>query len=165
MAAAVLIAKREGHDDDDDDEPADESTKAPVNNQFLAYVQETGEHRPLLYRKNGVLQGLEIELLKEIARRLGAHIVFKDAASLNYEEGAGIKRQADIICGVIPKTAEPPLGFSFSRAWATVTEGSIKQRVCFLFPSGSSRAAHIDHIIKALYEEDFVQKLAARGTK
>jgi hypothetical protein len=159
MAAASVIAKRE-----QGDEPVIEEEKIEKNEtQLLVYVREHQYRKPILYRQNGGLVGLEVEMLHEIARRLGKELMIADAASLGYEEKSGIKRKADIIAGAIIKTEEAPLGFSFSRAWATVTENRVKKMVCFLYPAGSSNAVHINRIISSLSAENFINR-RVKGT-
>jgi proton glutamate symport protein len=155
MVAASLIAKREQSDEPGivEEEQTEKSEK-----QLLVYVQESHNRKPLLYRQNGVLMGLEIELLHEIALRLDKQILIMDTAALGYEEGSRIKRKADIIAGAIMHTEEPPLGFFFSRAWATVTENNVKKQLCFLYPAGSSYAAHINGIINALNTNNFIKQ-------
>jgi hypothetical protein len=156
MAAASLIAKRERGD-----EPVIEEEKIEKNEtQLLVYVQEHQDRKPILYRQNGGLMGLEVEILHEIARRLDKDLMIVDAASLVYEEESEIKRRADIIAGAIIKTEEAPLGFSFSRAWAAITENHVKKLVCFLYPSGSSNAVHINGIISSLSAENFISRRA-----
>jgi proton glutamate symport protein len=163
MAATTLIAKRE-----QDDEPAieeEEQAQEGEKNRLLVYIQESQDRKPLLYRQAGALMGLEIDLLREIAQRLNKQVMIMDTAALGYEEGARIKRKADIIAGAIIQTEEAPLGFSFSRAWATITENNVKKPICFLYPAGSSAAVHINGIIRTLNAENFIRQRAKGGAR
>ncbi|MDR1390466.1 MAG: dicarboxylate/amino acid:cation symporter [Treponema sp.] len=154
MAAATLIAKRNQGNEPAVEEEQTENDK----NQLLVYIQEPHDRKPLLYRRDGVLMGLEIELLNKIAADLHKKIRIMDTAVLGYEEGAGIKRKADIIAGAVTRSEDAPLGFSFSRAWATITENNVKKPVCFLYPSGSSNAVHINGIIGSLNADNFIRR-------
>jgi proton glutamate symport protein len=168
MVATTLIAKKDRDDEPDieeKDEKEGEGREEPEKGGMVVYVQEPQDRPPFLYRRDGVLQGLEIEILREIARRLNKPVRIKDTAALGYEEGTRIKREADIIAGAIVKTEEAPLGFSFSRAWATVTEKGVKKPVCFLYPAGSSDAVYIDGIIKAINADNFLKRRVQGGEK
>ncbi|MDR2500459.1 MAG: cation:dicarboxylase symporter family transporter [Treponema sp.] len=161
MAAAALVSKRD-EDGKQDDEEADAELEetAEKKQHLLVYIQEKDDRPPILSRKGGRLQGLEIELLEEIARRLNKQLVLKDTKFLAYEEGAKIKRGADIVAGFVKKTAEPPLGFTFSRSWASFTEHNARKHLCFLIHSGSSDTVRIDEILEILNARQFIKSRA-----
>jgi proton glutamate symport protein len=164
MAAASLIAKRDQGDEPDVEEEEEEKEEIEENKKrLLVYVQEYRDRKPILYRQEGELTGLEIEMLREIARRLGKELRIMDTAALGYEEGSRIKRKADIIAGVIIKTEEAPLGYSFSRAWSIINEHHVKKMLCFLYPAGSSNAVHINGIIGSLNAENFINQAGKRN--
>jgi hypothetical protein len=168
MAATTLIAKRDEDKEEMEEEEAEaEAEEMAEKQRLLVYIQEKEDRQPLLSRgkRNGVLQGLEIDLLEEIARRLKKELVLKDTKTLGYEEAAKIKREADIIGGIVTKTPEVPFGFSFSRSWASFTENGAKKHLCFLLPAGSSDAVRIDGVLKTLNEQKFIKVRAGNITK
>jgi proton glutamate symport protein len=124
---------------------------------FVVYIQRSEDLPPFLYRRSGTLQGLEIEFLREVVRRLDRPLVLKDRAFLNGEEQAKIEVEADLIAGVIKRTEVHPKGFCFSRAWLAVKEPAEKKLLCFLLPPGSSESVRIDSIIKNLRTENFLK--------
>jgi proton glutamate symport protein len=180
MAAAALIAKVGNEDPPTIEESEEPSFEQPAldpappqgfdfeelrrtgtyervepKKPFLVYVQEIHDRPPILSRHNGTLQGLEIDLLKEIARRLNRTLVLKDIAALGYEGRTKAKQEADLIAGLIRRTQIQPRGFCFSRSWAAVREHGDKTLVCFLLPEGSSNIIQVDQIIKNLGKENF----------
>ncbi|MDR0569532.1 MAG: cation:dicarboxylase symporter family transporter [Spirochaetaceae bacterium] len=130
--------------------------------KFTVYVQEARDIPPILVRKNGVLQGMEIEFLKEIARRLNREISLKDAANLSETDQIKAKQSADLIAGVIKRTEDHPKGLCFSRSWAAVKELNEKRLICFLLPIGSPDLARIDGIIRNLRSENFLEEQKSR---
>jgi proton glutamate symport protein len=133
MVATTLVAKRDGEKKEAEkteiqeskfQEPAVQSPKdAPldelqltgryeriteIKTRFAVYVQEVRNMPPLLYRRNGVLQGMEIEFVKEIARRLNREIVLKDAAVLSEAEQTKAKHSADMIARRLHRNPEQP---------------------------------------------------------
>jgi proton glutamate symport protein len=161
MAATTLIAKRDGDEEEQEEEQEAEQEEEEKTRRLLVYLQEREERPPLLVRRQGEAPGgLEIELLREIAEKLDRKLDLKDTKFLDFEEGAKIKRGADIIAGVIKRTSDPPLGYSFSRPWATLTENGVKRHVCFLLPAASSDADRIDGILKLLNEQNFIKQKA-----
>jgi proton glutamate symport protein len=133
--------------------------------QFQVYIQATQERPPLLYRRNEILDGLEIQFLKEIARRLDRKFVLKDAAILSFEEMAKMTQTADVIGGAVIRTQEPPKDFCFSRSWVAVNEHGVKKQLCFLLPMEKPEATRINGIIEMLIAEGFLKSLAGSREK
>jgi proton glutamate symport protein len=133
--------------------------------QFQVYIQTAQERPPFLYRRNKILDGLEIKFLREIAQRLDRKFVLKDAAILNFEEKAKTTQAADIIGGAVIKTQEPPEGFCFSQSWAEEDIQGEKKQICFLLPVERPETASINSIIEILIKQDFFKSLAAAERK
>lgn len=122
-------------------------TERAGKRRFIVYIQERRDIPPLLYRRDGILQGTEIELLKEIARHIDRQIFFKDGAVLSNAELYRAEEEAHIIAGMVRKTATPPEGFTFSRAWSAIREQGEKKELCFLIPRDSAETPHINETI------------------
>jgi proton glutamate symport protein len=152
MVVTTLIAKKTTGEEQEAEADIEEE-KAGI----LVYIQESKNLTPFLYRENGALKGLEIDLLSEIGRRIKMPIVLNDTAALEWEEGDKIKRSANIIAGTIVKTDKPPLGFSFSRSWAAFSKDGAQKQLCFLYPAGSSYENKINGIIETLNKEKFLK--------
>jgi proton glutamate symport protein len=144
MAATTLIAKRtagEEQETEEQDQAVEEKEKG-----ISVYIQESKSLAPFLYRENGVLKGLEIDLLNEIGRRINKPILFKGTAA-----------PANIIAGAVVKTDQPPPGFSFSRAWAGFSKEGVRKQLCFLYPAGSPYENEINDVIETLTKEKFLK--------
>lgn len=127
--------------------------------KLLVYVRETKLRMPLLHRRSGVLEGLEISLIHEIGQRLNREIVLKDSVNLSFGDDEKIIREANIIAGIVIKTSMPPEGFYCSESWAYLKSKGKKKPVCFLLPEGNNDSAQIDGIIKILKTENFIKTL------
>jgi proton glutamate symport protein len=134
MAATAMIAGRK---------------KVLVNT--LNVVLRKGGKSPLLtHDSNGNLVGYEINLLAEIARRLGK--------TLNVAEGMlPGDEPIDIIGGCVVKTQQAPRGFVYSTPWAFMNDHKIKLPLCFMLQPMSPESAKIDAIIKSLNSENYLK--------
>jgi proton glutamate symport protein len=147
MAATSLIASRDCTNPD---------TREAAT--LRVCVRESRDRPPFLYRRDGTFQGLEIDLLGEMARRLGRSLILEDAAALDYGEERWPQGRADLLAGLIVKDQEAPPGFVFSRPWAMVNgQQGTKKELCFLLPAESPAAALIDGILKTLNGERFLK--------
>ncbi|GMO29445.1 MAG: hypothetical protein Pg6A_17590 [Termitinemataceae bacterium] len=146
IAATSLIAKQDN-----------EGLETQKTKTLRVYVREPREHPPFLYRKNGVLCGLEIDLLQEIARRLEIELVLDDAAALDSREGERVQARADLLAGFNIKNGEAPQGFVFSQTWANVNSYGVKKELCFLLPDKSPCVAPVDELLKTLNREHFLK--------
>ncbi|MDR0553426.1 MAG: cation:dicarboxylase symporter family transporter [Treponema sp.] len=126
--------------------------------KLIVYIQEPRERPPILSREDGMLQGIEIDLLNEIARRLGRELVLEDGAVLDDETKMAMRQKADFLAGFIMKLGDAPPGFVFSKTWAAVTGHGAKKELCFLLPEGNTVAASIDGLIKTLNAERFLSR-------
>jgi proton glutamate symport protein len=106
---------------------------------------------PVLYRdEEGNLAGVEIELLREIARRLDKKLLI--------QEGPPADRvKTDIIGGCVIKTEKSPPGLIFSRSYGTVTEQNVKLELCLLLSPFSADSVKINGIIKKINTEHFLK--------
>jgi len=171
MAAASLIASRRNDNNVKESEILSIKTNKHIekrqktdkkikdSKKLLVYVRETKLRMPLLHRRSGILEGLEISLLHEIGQRLKKQIILKDSVNLSFGDDEKIIREANIIAGIVIKTSMPPEGFYCSESWAYLKSNGKKKPVCFLLPEGNNDSAQIDGIIKILKTENFIKTL------
>jgi proton glutamate symport protein len=145
IAATAMIANKKGDE-------ANESKEA-----FTVAIRKGLERPPVLYHKDKKLYGYEIIMLKEIARRLG-----KPLKLVEWEFKEDVK--ADLIGGYVVKTKEAPHGFTYSYAFAQITEGVVKKHLCFLLMLDNPDSIRINEIIKALAAEKFLANKMSSGT-
>ncbi|MDL2228976.1 cation:dicarboxylase symporter family transporter [Treponema sp. OttesenSCG-928-L16] len=135
ITATCLIAKR--HD-------------GTSVNTLTVVIRRARERRPVLYHdESGKLQGLEIELLEEIARRVSKELVILEGPMYNTAD-------ADLLAGYIVPSDSAPQGFFFSNSYATVNESTGKKQLCFILPKESHQSAQINGIINELRNEQFI---------
>ena len=136
--------------------------KRSEGGKLLVYIQDFQNRPPLLYRRNGIPEGLEIHFLKEIGRRLDREVIIKDSTTLEPDEKEKIIKEAGIIAGTITRAARPPLkDFTFSDSWASLkNKEGIKIPVCFLLSRTNINAPEIDSVIKDLKNENFIRSIA-----
>ena len=121
------------------------------NKKLLVFIHEAKNKPPLLTRVNGVLGGVEISFINEIARRLDRKVVFHDKD--------WIKEKADIIAGVIIKDLPPavPGGYYFSNPWTSVNINGVKTQLYFLIRKQNLK--EINSIIQTLTDEKYIKLL------
>ena len=129
--------------------------------EITVFVQDFQNRPPLIYRNNGILDGVEIKFLNEIGRCLEKKVVIKDSASLNEDEIEKTIEEADIIAGSITRSESPPLkDYGFSASWLSMkNREGIKTPVCFLLNKTSVNTPKIDGVIKELVTKDFIRSL------
>jgi proton glutamate symport protein len=132
---------------------------------LAVHIREPRDRPPILYRREGALQGLEAGFLAEMARRLDRELIVTDAAAPGYGEEERLWQNPELVAGVIfkGKDGEAPQGFVFTRAWATVNGHGVKKELCFLLPEESPLAGSIDEQIKALNAERFLDRIREKG--
>jgi hypothetical protein len=116
-------------------------------------IRKHTDRRPVLYHDDGGnLAGFEIDLLREIARRLDKKLLIQEGSPPE-----GVK--TDIIGGCVIKTENSPPGLIFSRGYGTITEQGVKMELCLLLPPFSVDSVKINGIIKKLVYENFLKSL------
>jgi Na+/H+-dicarboxylate symporter len=114
-------------------------------------IRKNSGRPPVLYRDaQGNLAGVEIELLRELARRLDKKLLIQEGSPLD-----GVK--ADIIGGCVIKTESSPPGLIFSQSYGTITEQSVRMELCLLLPPFSADSVKINGIIKKITTEHFLK--------
>jgi hypothetical protein len=114
-------------------------------------IRKDSDRQPILYHDaDGNPAGLEIDLLREIARRLDKKLLIHEGASPD-----GVK--TDIIGGCVVKTKKSPPGLFFSQSYGTITEQNVKMELCLLLSPFSADAVKIDGIIKKINIENFLK--------
>jgi hypothetical protein len=116
-------------------------------------IRKNPDRQPVLYHgADGNLAGVEIELLREIGRRLDKKLLIQEGAPLD-----GVK--TDIIGGCVIKTEKSPPGLIFSQSYGTITEQGVKMELCLLLSPFSADSVKINGIIKKINSENFLQSL------
>jgi ABC-type amino acid transport substrate-binding protein len=114
-------------------------------------IRKNPDRRPVFYHDSGGnLAGAEIELLREIARRLDKELLIQEGVPLE-----GVK--TDIIGGCVIKTEKSPPGLIFSQSYGTVTEKGVKMELCLLLPPFSADSVKINGMIKKMTSENFLR--------
>jgi hypothetical protein len=123
-------------------------------------IRKDSIRSPILYRGgDGSLEGIEIELLREIARRLDKKLRIQEGSP---PDGGG----ADIISGCVIKTENPPPGLIFSQSYGTLKEQNAKMELCFLLPQFNTETVKINAVIKKINAENFLKtKDGKRGNQ
>jgi Na+/H+-dicarboxylate symporter len=120
-------------------------------------IRKSPDRQPVLYHDaDGNLAGFEIELLREIARRLDKELLIQEGAPLD-----GVK--TDIIGGCVIKTEKSPPGLIFSQSYGTVTEQNVKMELCLLLSPFSVDSVKINGIIKKINSENFLKIKNGKG--
>jgi hypothetical protein len=119
-------------------------------------IRRNPDRQPILYHDaEGNLAGIEIELLREIGRRLDKELLIQEGAPLE-----GVK--TDIIGGCVIKTEKSPPGLFFSQSYGTITEQNVKMELCLLLSPFSVDSVKINKIIKKITTENFLKNKKAR---
>jgi proton glutamate symport protein len=114
-------------------------------------IRKNSVRSPVLFRDgDDSLAGIEIELLREIARRLDKKLLIQEGSP---QDGV----RTDIIGGCVIKTKQSPPGLIFSQSYGTLTEQNIKMELCFLLSSFSTENIKINAIIKEINAENFLK--------
>jgi proton glutamate symport protein len=114
-------------------------------------IRRNPDRQPVLYHDaGGNLAGVEIGLLREIARRLDKKLLIQEGVPLD-----GVR--ADIIGGCVIKTEASPPGLIFSQSYGTITEQGVKMELCLLMPPFSADSVKINGIIKKINSENFLR--------
>jgi proton glutamate symport protein len=114
-------------------------------------IRKNSGRQPILYHdENGNLAGIEIDLLREIGRRLDKKLLIQEGAPLE-----GVK--TDIIGGCVVKTEKSPPGLFFSQSYGTITEQNVKMELCLLLSPFSVDSVKINGIIKKINGENFLK--------
>ncbi|MDR2314674.1 MAG: cation:dicarboxylase symporter family transporter [Spirochaetaceae bacterium] len=114
-------------------------------------MRKNSGRRPVLYRgPDGGLEGIEIDLLREIARRLDKKLVIHEGSP---PEGL----RTDIIGGSVIKTEAPPPGLIFSQSYGAITERDVRMELCLLLSPFSVDSVAINGIIKKITAENFLK--------
>jgi proton glutamate symport protein len=114
-------------------------------------IRKGTDRRPVLYHdRDGNLAGVEIELLREIARRLDKKLLIQEGTALE-----GVK--TDIIGGCVIRTENSPPGLVFSQSYGTITEQNVRMRLCLLLTPFSADSVKINEIIKRINTENILR--------
>jgi proton glutamate symport protein len=114
-------------------------------------IRKNPDRRPVLYHDaEGNPVGIEIELLREIARRLDKKLLIQEGAPLD-----GVK--TDIIGGCVIKMEKSPPGLIFSQSYGTITEQNVRMELCLLLSPFSADSVKINGIIKKINTENFLR--------
>jgi hypothetical protein len=114
-------------------------------------IRKNPDRQPVLYHDGeGNLAGIEIDLLREIARRLDKKLLIQEGTALE-----GVK--TDIIGGCVIKTEKSPPGLNFSQSYGTITEQNIRMELCLLLSPFSADSVKINGIIKKINNENFLR--------
>ncbi|MDR2796546.1 MAG: cation:dicarboxylase symporter family transporter [Spirochaetaceae bacterium] len=112
-------------------------------------IRKNTDRRPVLYHDaEGNLTGIEIGLLREIARRLDKKLFIQEGAPLD-----GVK--TNIIGGCVIKTEKSPPGLIFSQSYGIIKEQNVKMELCLLLTPFSVNSVKINGIIKKINAEHF----------
>lgn len=112
--------------------------------------------------RQGQRQGFDIELMQEIARRMGVELAWVDAAYEPLREAVASGR-VDVAVGAIPYSEEWDRNVDFTRPYYDLGEpGPEDPGLLFMIlPQGEAALAQrLNAIIGALETEGFVQRLA-----
>jgi Na+/H+-dicarboxylate symporter len=126
-------------------------------NELIVVIRRAKERAPILFHDtDGSLAGIEMAVLREIARRLGKKLVLREGHSYTLEE-------AEIVAGYVFTTDSPPPGYMFSQSYGNVKEENKIQKLSFILPARDKQTAQINRIIDDLRNEDFIKQSAERG--
>lgn len=135
--------------------------KRPGTASTITAVLPVADRKPFHYLDaNGDLQGLEVDLIREAARRLGLHVEF-----IRQDDPLAQGGDADIIGGRLVReelTASP--GYVPSTVYVQAASAGRKRGLCFLLAEHSVHALAMDETIKTLKEEHFVNKRLGAST-
>ncbi|MDR0584116.1 MAG: cation:dicarboxylase symporter family transporter [Treponema sp.] len=120
--------------------------------ETLSVIIRKGAGRPpIIYSDaEGNPAGIEIELLREIARRLDKKLLIHEGSPPD-----GVK--TDIIGGCVIKTEKSPPGLIFSQSYGTITEQNVKLELCLLLSPFGVDSVKINGIIKKINAEHFLK--------
>jgi proton glutamate symport protein len=114
-------------------------------------IRQNPGRPPVIYHdRDGNLAGIEIELLREIARRLDKKLMIQDGSPLD-----GVR--TDIIGGCVIKTENSPPGLVFSQSYGTITPQNVRMELCLLLSPFSVDSLKINAVIKKINAENFLK--------